>query len=870
MRNILPGGQKDALSDSATADLKSTFKSRYHSFKLLLASNNKALEAMAGMEQALSGDKPFGMSFVQGHCTALLVNVFQMVKHLDELAPTQGKYVVLYERLREIQQRVNGLLVRKTPHDQGPLVVPLEEVDKEWTDQAGLKMTNLGHMKNHLNIPVPAGFVITAAAFFRFFKHNQLQEEINRRVQSASLERTDQLFALSSGIQQLVVRSKLPADLSQAISRAYRELEGETKQGITVSVRSSAIGEDSPGTSFAGQYISQLNVRPENIEQAYKEVVASKYTPQAMQYRLLRGLRDRDIAMCVGVLAMVDAKAGGVAYSQNALDLSDRNVLISSTWGLPKSVVDGDTEADIFVVERSEPLWVKERKIAHKESQFICYPDEGVCRLDLTGQDQADIPSLTDQQVESLAQTALRLEKYYGFPQDVEWALDQNGDLVFLQSRALQRAKPEEEQPQEEAKSPHAEIPKALLGGGVKASPGAASGTVFWVRKNSDALLFPEGAVLAVPQPIPRWAALLGRASAVVAQHGSQTGHLATVARELRVPALFGLEQAEGILKNGQVVTVDADQLAIYEGRRESVLTRTKKKKNLMAGSPVYVTLENVLQHIAPLTLVDPDAPSFAAQNCQTLHDITRFCHEKSVHEMFSFGKDHHFPQHSSKQLFYKVPMQYWIINLDDGFHEEVGDKYVKLENIACLPMLAVWQGMIAVPWEGPPAVSGRGLASVLFQATANPALGTPFKSPYSNRNYFMISKNFMNLQSRFGFHFCAVESLVSERLHENYISFSFKGGAADAERKIARVQFLKNILEDYGFRVELNDDTALARLEGLDAEEMKNRLKVLGYLIMHTRQLDMIMGRPSSVKYYRNKIDKDLKGMLEKPAEAS
>ena len=108
----------------------------------------------------------------------------------------------------------------------------------------------------------------------------------------------------------------------------------------------------------------------------------------------------------------------------------------------------------------------------------------------------------------------------------------------------------------------------------------------------------------------------------------------------------------------------------------------------------------------------------------------------------------------------------------------------------------------------------------------------------------------------------------MSERVHENYISFSFKGGAADAERKIARVQFLKDILEDYGFRVGLNEDTALARLEGLAEEKMKNRLRVLGYLIMHTRQLDMIMGKPAAVQYYRNKIETDLKDMLEKPAQ--
>ncbi len=139
--------------------------------------------------------------------------------------------------------------------------------------------------------------------------------------------------------------------------------------------------------------------------------------------------------------------------------------------------------------------------------------------------------------------------------------------------------------------------------------------------------------------------------------------------------------------------------------------------------------------------------------------------------------------------------MQWWVLDLGNGFKDTVKGKYVHLEDIACKPMLAIWDGMVAVPWDGPPAVSGRGLASVLFQATANPALSSPFKKPYANRNYFIISKHFMNLQSRFGFHFTNVEALAGDRPEENYLSFSFKGGAADHERKAGRARFIGELL---------------------------------------------------------------------------
>ncbi len=852
--------KKKASGSLADIDyLRNDFKSRYHCFRVLLSSNNKALEIMADIELLLEGKKPFGITHIKSHCTAASVNVFKMIKNFDELAPK--KYAELFSRFNAIQQQINLLLSQKKPVTDNRLVIPLALVNKNMADIIGSKMANIGEIKNRLHLTVPPGFVITSAAYDKLLSHNDLQTEIDRLFQTTDTEDMEQLYTLSSKIRQMIMNSKVPKELEDRITESLTALENRRGKKLRLALRSSAIGEDTAKNTFAGLYHSELNVGSDNIIEAYKNVVAGKYSLQAITYRLERGFRDEDIQMSVGCMEMVDAIAGGVMYTRNPVNMSDDYIFINSAWGLPKSVVDGSIDCDLFIVSKKSPIELIHKDIKVKPKKFICYYEEGVCRMDNTGESK-DLPSLAKEQMFALSDIAIEIEKYYGCPQDIEWAVADDGSVYMLQCRPLQIS----ERYKEIILPGIAEKDSTvIIKGGITSSPGVGFGKVFHVDKAVDILKFPDGAVLVARQALPAWAPLLNRASAVVTEQGGFAGHLANVAREIEVPALFGVPGVYDKLIDGELITVDANGLAIHAGEIESLAEQKVAAKNLMKNSPVYDILKDASRLIVPLNLLDPDSRYFKPINCKSLHDITRFIHEKSVQEMFSFGKEHNFSERSGKQLVYKVPMQWWVLNLDDGFKEEVEGKRVHLDNIVSVPMLAIWDGIISFPWEGPPPVDGKGFANVMFQATLNPALETGVRSKYAERNYFMISKYFCNLSSRLGFHFSIIESIVCDREAENYISFQFKGGAADQDRKLKRVLFLAEILEEYGFRVTVKKDSLFSRIDNREREFMEQRLKILGYLTIHTRQIDMIMSKESTVKYYKNKFAAEIEQIIGK-----
>lgn len=855
--------------------VKKQIRDRCKRFRSLLSANKTALEIMSDIEEHLSGTRPFGMEYIRGAGTRAAASVYQMVRELNSL--TGNAYPELPDAFSRVSGHIDTVLKPAVYSTDGPLVLPLQAISLANIQEVGGKMANLGEVSSGAGLPVPSGFAVTVTAYRLFLKENGLAEEIEKRIRATDMDDMSQLFTLSAGLQQAVQQAPLPAALEDAIWGQIEILVDKyMSEDIRLALRSSAVGEDALGASFAGQYRTELNVLPDEVCDIWKEIVASKYTVAALSYRYQRGIPDDAAPMSVGVLRMVRALAGGVAYSEDPVsegkDSGSRNVVLNSVPGLPEAVVDGGVMPDTFTFSHSHPARLVSRHIACKASRLDTDTSlaTGIRKTMLTPE-EGSAPSITDEQAREVARITLALEEYYAKPQDVEWALETTRDgkgthVIILQSRPLQLEKAEdgaETQPEtgeEDVPVPPEEI---LLQGGISVSSGVALGPVHIVHRDLDMLSFPKGGILVVERAYPRWATLLPRAAGMISENGGTAGHLASVCREYHVPALFSLAAAVKTLSNGREITLDANHQRVLSGLHRELLQGDRTHPRLMDGSPVMKALQDAAQYIVPLHLLDPDSSDFRPEKCTSLHDITRFCHEKSANFIFSGDTD--ISRSMGKQLRAGAKLQYWIIDMDDGFTRDVQGPVVDISEIASKPMLALWDGMCAIPWNGPPTGSAAGLMSVVFESTMNPELEVTAPNTMAMRNYFIISSAYMLLQARYGYHFCTVEALASSEKQENFVSFQFKGGAADVNRRKLRTAMISGLLEPYGFRVDLKGDSLYAVSEDMERDDILIRTELIGYLLIHTRQSDMIMEDDDLRESFRSKLEDDMKKVCDR-----
>jgi len=823
---------------------QSVFRFKYVNFQELLESNSDVLRTISSLEEMVPGRRVFGMAFLQSAASQAVFHCLRMVRGYENLSGEAQP--VLRARIESIGKELKSALSSERGGAQGPLFLDLSEIAQDSVELVGGKCANLGETRNRAEMPVPDGFCVTTAAFRAFVEFSELDAEIAKRTMGLDASDPAALQQASEDIQRMILLAPFPGGFEDALAERREALARRIGCGgddFRVALRSSAIGEDG-ALSFAGQYLSVLGVAPGKVAESYRYVVASLYTPRAIAYRLLKGIPDEAAAMAVLCLEMVRSKASGVMYTRHPFDPEDSNLLINAVWGLGPYAVDGVVNPNRFTVSR-DGLEILSQDVPGQDVRLECGPGGGLVESGVEPGSQGR-PCLSPLEVKTLARWGLRLEEHFGAPQDVEWAMDAGGRLVILQSRPLAVAG-EEKTPRIRRKP--LEGFTVLAEGGEAACPGAGCGRVYAVAREDDLAMFPDGGVLVAAHSSPTFLVAMSKARAIVTDHGSVTGHMASLAREFGVPTILGLRGAVGALTPGTLVTVDADNVRVYEGRVEPLLDLAQDVPAPMLGTPVHDLLKRVSALIAPLTLVDPKSPCFSPENCMTLHDITRFLHERCYTAMFKLGDQASGEGGMAVHLDVGIGLDLHIIDLGGGLREESGDSdRVERADVLSKPFKALLQGLADENFvaSGPRPVQLRGFLSVMGRQMVDaPSLGS---ERFGEKSYAIISDKYLNFSSRVGYHYGVLDSYCGKTVAKNYITFAFKGGAAGEERRERRARAIALILEALCFQVSVSGDRVEGRFQKYAPDVIEEKLVQIGRLLQFTRQTDMLMTSESAV----------------------
>jgi pyruvate,water dikinase len=596
----------------------------FHNFKAILELNNTALASMAEMEQALGGEYIFDRPYLEDSVRRISSLVHHAVYCLNAL--TGNAYVPLYDRYQDILAVLDAILAGGSTGRAGAPVFALEDIGWELEPLAGSEAVCLAELGRHPGVRAARGAVLTTA-----------------------------------GVDVLLGRAGTPAEagpvreaVETSLAAALQGMEAERGGLLVAGVRAGGdFAEDVP--DLAGDFF------------AFEPDLGPHDSPAAR----LAGAREialrveREARACPGPLAVL-------LLSVPTADVSGtvRTRAQDETEMLRVEARQAGAGDDAFYLRRVHPFDMVRSQIAPRQGgrRFA----DGRRATDAVsrsmGRGSALIPPPA---LKSLAETAMTLERMLGVPVEAQWR-EADGEACVLcrvRPRPVSLEAPSGRELAEEVAR------ATVLARGGQPYSQVAAGRAGHVREDTAPADFPPGAVAVARTASPRLTPVLRMASAVVTEYGTAAGHLATVARELRLPAVFGLADATRLIPDGRSVTVDAGEGVVYEGVLESLL-RHGAAGELSPTDPEYRTLRRLLRFIMPLHLVNPDSPGFTVQGCRTMHDILHFCHDRAVDELAHFQERRPgLGAIRSRRLHSGVQLDMRVLDIGGGVDPSAGDE---------------------------------------------------------------------------------------------------------------------------------------------------------------------------------------------------
>ncbi len=505
-----------------------------------------------------------------------------------------------------------------------------KELSRASLAQAGGKGANLAEMIN-AGFPVPPGFVVSSYAYFKFIQHNGIENVI--RDACGLLDVYDNVALDKAGqiVKNAIMAGEIPADIRSDIIKNYNRLCGvelipSESQEAYVAIRSSATAEDLPAASFAGQNETFLNVKGgEDVVKAVKKCWASLFGSRSIYYRVEQGFDHLKVGIAVVVQKMCQSEVSGVMFSVDPFTGDRSKIVVEGGFGLGEAVVGGAITPDRYVVDK-DSMQIANKHISRQLKMIVKV--KGVDQWVEVEEELREVQKVPDKLVLELASYVRQLEEHYDAPQDVEWGVE-NGKVYIVQTRAVttlkgtppqaavEKTQIEEYEPQlqllertkemEESKF----VPKVsdmerdreqsedVLVQGLPASPGNATGPVKLVLDLKDLYKVKKGDVLVTIMTTPDFVPAMKRACAIVTDEGGTTAHAAIVSRELGVPCIVGTGNATQVLKEGKVITVDADHGVVFIGAMEKKSEIEKPIAGLTSGGGTIVTGTKIYVNLA-------------------------------------------------------------------------------------------------------------------------------------------------------------------------------------------------------------------------------------------------------------------------------
>lgn len=464
-----------------------------------------------------------------------------------------------------------------------------KEIHFEDVNLVGGKGANLGEMYN-LGIPVPNGFVVTAAAYFQFIKDNNLRQQISDILKATNVDEPGELLTASKKIKSLIRHSPLSPHLAFEIMSNYKKLSGFFGLSNTpVAVRSSATAEDSADASFAGQQETFLHVVGEsNVVNRVRDCWASLFTPRSIFYRVKKKYDHFKVGVAVPVQKQIESDVSGIMFTVNPVTNNKNQIIIETIWGLGEYIVQGQVTPDQIILDKSNWSVISKN---HVSQEVMLVHSTNETKEVAVARYRRSRLKITDEVAMKIAKIGQKLHNHYGKPQDIEFAI-QKEKIYIVQTRPITTIQSNQKVLDDQAKIVG---PPVLTG--EPASPGNATGVVTIIRSPKDIGRVQKGQVLVTTMTSPDFVPAMKKVNGIITDKGGQTSHAAIVSRELGVPCVVGTKNATKLFKEGEIVTLNGTTGEIWKGdqTRQSPVPSSKSKttspKKLLTATKLYVNL---------------------------------------------------------------------------------------------------------------------------------------------------------------------------------------------------------------------------------------------------------------------------------------